>query len=315
MKQKPSVWDVDRLIESGSQNTLVSKAGVGKSFFVEYMAVCMVYGHDFLDMKVEPCNVQLIDQDTPESVLNKRLLKFGSYMKAERYEKKRSLYVSSMEGYSLSDGSLIKAIEKRDNTSMVIIDSLNSVCGTLDVNNTRDMSVLSKLKKAVVGYGKTLIIVHHISEHADVTFDEIMTTSDPNRLTMGNSVINQQADCLFYLTSKDKSNLSRLFVRPVPKRVTLGTKPFIAKLVEKGDTAHFEMNGFYSYREPMYEVDTDILRLFMKQPKSRGTYEVFYDMRSKHTMYAVRKSLRKLVKRGLLKEHRKSQRLFEYELA
>jgi hypothetical protein len=31
-------------------------------------------------------------------------------------------------------------------------------------------------------------------------------------------------------------------------------------------------------------------------------------------MYAVRRSLKKLVERGLLIEHKKSQRLFEYEL-
>jgi hypothetical protein len=314
-RTKPVLWSVDGLIESPSLSFFISKAGVGKSFLVEYLAVCMVYDHDFIGMPVEPCNVLLIDQDTPEDVLNRRLQRFGKYFKQMGFKQKRNLYVKSMQGYSLSDGSLIKTIAKLDNVSLVIIDSLNSVCGTFDANKTSDMSVLSRLKKVAVGEGKALIIVHHISEHADITFDEIMTTSDTNRLTMGNSVINQQADGLFYLTSKSGSSLSRLYVRPVPKRVALDVKPFVARLVEEENSAHFEMNGVYEYREPMYEVDKDILRLFEKKPENRGTYKVFYDMRSKHTMYAVRKSLRKLVERGYLKENRKSKKLFTYELA
>ena len=315
-KVEPVVWDVDGLIASDTLSFVVAKARAGKSFLVEYLAVCFVHGHDFLGMKVEPHSVLLIDQDTPEDVLDRRLLAFGNYMKKRNVRLKRKLYVESMKGYSLSDGSLIEKITEQDNVSVVIIDSLNSVSGKLDVNRTRDMSVLSRLKKTTIGEGKTLVIVHHISEHVNITPDEIMTTVDANRLTMGNSVINQQADTLFYLGNKSKSKLESLLVRPVPKRVNLDVEPFIARLVEKTNSMHFVMNGLYeNMRRPQFEIDKDILRLFKKDPERRKTYDVFYDMGSKHGINAVRASLKRLVQSKLLIEHKVHKKLFTYELA
>lgn len=314
-KSKPVTWCVDELIASDTLNFFISKAGVGKSFLVEYLAVCIVYGYDFLGMKTEPSNVLLIDQDTPKDVLYRRLRRFAAYMKKRKFKLKRQLFTQSMKGYSLSDGSLLRRIADTDNVSVVIIDSLNSVSGTLDVNKTRDMTVLSELKSAAVKEGKTLIIIHHISEHVDMTVDEIMTTSDTNKLTMGNSIINQQADTLFYLTSKTHSSLSELNVRPVAKRVALGVKPFIALLIEKGDRLHFRFRGLYEERlQSLCEVDRDILRLFSKIPQKRRTYQVFYDMGQKHGIYSVRHSLKRLEKRGLLVEHKENPKLFTYEL-
>ena len=317
-KVESITWNVDGFIASETLSFVVAKAGVGKSFLVEYLAVCFVHGYDFLGMKTEPCNVLLIDQDTPEDVLDRRLLAFGNYMKKRNVRQKRKLYVESMRDYSLSDGSLIERINRQDDVSVVILDSLNSVSRGLNVNSTKDMSVLSKLKKETIGEeGKTLIIVHHISEHKDITADEIMITKDANKLTMGNSMINQQADTLFYLASESKSSLTKLYVRPVAKRVTLDVEPFIARLVEKRDRMHFRYKERYENgkpREPLFDCDRDILRLFYKQPKRRKADEVFHTMGKKHTMYAVRKSLRKLVERGRLIEHKKSPRLFYYEL-
>jgi hypothetical protein len=311
---EPPEWFVDGLIPSKTMTFLLSKAGVGKSFLAEYLAVCSVYGHTFLGRKIKPHNVLLIDQDTPEDVLDRRFHAFSNYMKEKNMELKRHLYVELMQGYSLSDGSLIKRIE-RSNVKVIIVDSLNSVAGRLDVNSTKDMAVLSRLKNAVVGKGKTLILIHHISEHADVSVDEIMTTSDANKLTMGNSIINQQADTLFFLASKHKSSLKNLYVRPVPKRVSLAVKPFIAQLIENECGSHFIMRGFYADRKlSMSKVDNDIYRLFSKNPKRRGTIEVYDDMKKKNTLYSVRKSLEKLVKCGLLKENKENPKLFTYEI-
>lgn len=200
-------------------------------------------------MKVKPSIVLLIDQDTTEDVLYRRLESFANYMKSENCKQRHDIYVESQKGYSLSDGSLIKAVSDAD-ADVVIIDSLISVSGDLDVNKTKDMAVLSELKRAA--HGKTLIIIHHISEHANVTSDEVMTISDANKLTMGNSVINQQADTLFYLSSTTKSSLRDLNVRPVAKRVSLDTKPFVAELIESGNKniRHFEFKGNYEKENP-----------------------------------------------------------------
>jgi RecA-family ATPase len=316
-------WLVEELIPSEAMNDFLGQSGTGKSWFVEWLAVCIVYDHDFLGLKVTPHNVLFIDEETTEDRLHERLKAFSNYMEEKGYEKKRDLYLEPSKGYRLSDGSLIKRIE-RSKAKVVIIDSLGHVAGSLNENSTQDMAILSELKKAVVGKGKTIILVHHVSEHADVSIDEIMTTDNPNRLTFGNSMINQTADSLYYFASKHQSDLTNLYVRPVPKRVSLAVKPFIAQLRKKEKvvhgrrtmlSSHFVMTGLYRNNKPMFEVDRDILRLFEQEPKRRKVYQVVLDIGDKYTKKMVRTSLSRLVKSGKLVEHKVSPKLFTYELA
>jgi hypothetical protein len=199
---------------------------------------------------------------------------------------------------------------------LVIVDCLNSVIGKADVNSTRDMAILPKFKSAVIGSGKTLVIIHHISEHTTVDIDNLMTTHDTNRLTMGNSIINQQADNLIYLASKHGNPFSRFYIRVVGKRVTSYQKPFVAKCFQPNDgKSHIIMNGLYEQQlKPLYEIDKDILCLFREHPKDRGAYQVWLDMNSKWGRKAVRSSLQRLTDRKLLVEHRIHNRLFLYGL-
>ena len=309
-------WIAQGLIPSKMLTFIVAKSGAGKSLLMEDMAVCLVYRKDFLGKKIESCPVLLINQDMPDDALARRLKAFGKYLESKGYRQKHKLYVESNKGYQLSDGSLLKRIQKYKTVKLVIIDCLNSVIGKADVNSTRDMAMLPKFKSAVIGSGKTLVIVHHISEHANVDIDKIMTTPDTNRLTMGNSIINQQADNIIYLASKHGNPFSRFYIRVVGKRVTSNQKPFVAKCYKPNDgKSYILMNGLYEHQlKPLNEPDRDILRLFKEYPKDRGTYQVILDMNSKWGRNAVRASLKKLTSMGLLVEHRIHDRLFKYGL-
>jgi hypothetical protein len=310
-------WIAQRLIPSKMLTFIVAKSGTGKSLLMEYLTVCSVYGKKFLGKKIKSCPVLLINQDTPDDTLARRLKAFGKYLESKGFKRKYPLYVESNKGYQLSDGSLLKRIQSYKTVKLVIIDCLNSVIGKADVNSTRDMAVLPKFKSAVIGSGKTLVIIHHISEHANVDIDKIMTTPDTNRLTMGNSIINQQADNLIYLASKHGNPFSRFYIRVVGKRVASKQRPFVAKCCFKPNDgkSYIVMNGLYEHQlKPLNEPDKDILRLFREHPKDRGTYQVIFDMNSKWGKHTVRTSLKELAKRGLLVEHRIHNRLFTYSL-
>jgi hypothetical protein len=310
-------WIAQGLIPSKMLTFIVAKSGAGKSMLAENLAVCSVYRKKFLGKKTKSCPVLLINQDTPDDTLARRLKAFAEYLESKGFKRKHKLYVESNKGYQLSDGSLLKRIQSYKTPKLVIVDCLNSVIGKADVNSTRDMAMLPKFKSAVIGSGKTLVIIHHISEHANVDIDKLMTTPDTNRLTMGNSIINQQADTLIYLASKHGNPSTRFYIRVVGKRVASKQPPFVAKChfnPEEGKS-YIAMNGLYEHQlKPLNEPDKDILRLFREHPKDRGTYQVIFDMNSKWGKHKVRTSLKKLAKLGLLVEHRIHDRLFLYGL-
>lgn len=314
----PIKWYVDGLISSGTLSFLLGKSRAGKSFLVNYLANCTVYAHDFIDREVEPSDVLLIDEDTPTETLERRLLSFGNYMESENYRRMHKLYVASQKGLSLSDESLIDEIAI-SRASVVIIDSLISVAGDLDINKTKDMAkALSEIKRTATKFRKTLIVTHHISEHANVTSDEIMADLDVPRLTMGNSAINQAADNLVFCSSTTNSDLKFLNIRAVPKRYSLNDKPFTAELVESRDKSerHFEYMGIYEPSEELYEIDTKILRLFTKtEPSFRQVYQITLDMGSEYDRRRVGESVKKLSRMGFLRERRRSQRTGFYGLS
>lgn len=311
---KDTEWDVDGIIASGTLALFVAKSSAGKSFLVEYMAICMVYGHKFLGKKTKPLNVLIIDQDTPTNILEQRLNAFDQHMKELNLYQKRRIFVESMKDLYLDNGSLLQRI-KDTKAQVVIIDCLGRVAGSLNVNDLNDMSAINVLKKAANDSGKTLILIHHISEKSGVTIDELMKGEDINKYTMGSSAINQLADTLFLLASKARSKLRDLYVRPISKRFMLGVqKPFVARLVEKENSKHFAYAGEYEAMASLCDVDRDILLLFQKSPKERRTYQVCLDMGDKHRINAVRAGLYRLVASGALKENRVNPKLFTYEL-
>jgi RecA-family ATPase len=321
-EDEPTEWCVDGLIPAKTLTDLYAQTGVGKSWFVEYLAVCIVYGHDFLGFKVKPHSVLFIDQDTSTDVLHNRLRAFSRYMKSKGLMRKYRLYVESMKGYSLENESLIKKIDEYK-SKVVIIDCLSRI--VKDTNSTKDMNVLSDLRSAVIGKGKTLILVHHISSKANLTIDQIMTMENPSSLSMGNSVISQIADTEFVCGSKHRSKLRLLYVRPNPKRLRLETEPFIAELIEKEEGnkkfLHFVMKGAYKNNPQTFELDKDIITFFKEKEKELGHvyrpqfYQVVLDMGSMETKAAIRGALKRLIKAGRLILHKRHRRLFVYELS
>ncbi|MGA3290068.1 MAG: AAA family ATPase [Candidatus Bathyarchaeia archaeon] len=308
-------WLVNGMIPQFAFIPVISKSGVGKSLFVEWMAECITHGADFMNMHTIPSSVLLIDQDTPVNTLDRRLQEFNRALKSPEI---CDLYVESYKGYNLADGSLFNAI-KNCPACLVIIDSFHSISGTLDPNSTKDMAIISDLKQAIVSQEKTLIITHHVSTHSLLTVDEMMSTENISSLSMGSSTIIEQADEFFVLGSKSADNLKKLYVRPVQKRIPLDIKPFIAVLKENkaNKTMEFTFGEYYNSHmiQPEYGIDKDILLVLEQEYGNSpvGVPVLFWKMNERHSMTAIRASISRLVEYGKVIEHKDKPRRFTYE--
>lgn len=303
-------WLVQDLIPLGQLVFNLSHAGVGKSFYAEALAVSIVFGQSFLGKDTAKGNVLIIDQDTPEEDIAKRLLMFGKYYNVEP---KYTLHHLISENLTLSSGSLIKAINDYKDVVLVIVDSLHSVLGNLNPDRTGDMAKISELKQKCCSSKKVIMVNHHISEKLDIPSFEAMTGS-PHKLSMGNSAVIQQADSYYIIASPfaEVRRLELLNIRPVTKRRVIPQPPFTIRLNETEDTLNFSMDG--NYIPPLTEAEQDVLSLFQSDPQERYVEQVYKELHGMYGAHKVADICKELHKKQLLKFSRERHNRFKYWL-
>jgi len=288
---------------------VLAQAATGKSLLVEDIAVSAVHGVPFAGFRTVEGDVLLIDQDTPTDTLDSRLLAFGQALQTEQ---KYRLFVESMGGYTLADGSLIRTIQQYPTARIVIIDCVHSVCGRLNPNYTNDMSVWAKVKAACLNEHNTIILVHHISQKWELDIQALMQ-GEPNRLAMGSSAIIQQADSYYIIGSREtEGKTDKIYVRPVSKRISIPLDPIVLRVLptEYGELIQYE--GMY---EPdLDDSEYDIMTLFKEQRLERTVKEVYEAMGHKHGEKKVRLALASLEAQGKLAISRHKSNLFKYRL-
>ena len=307
---KKTEWLVEGLLPTGQLGIILAQAGVGKSLLVENLAVQIVYGESFCGFNTVSGDVLIIDQDTPENVLYKRLLQFSyQYNGVERQNK---LFIESMKNYTLQDESIFALINDHPTVKLVIIDSLHSVCGKLNPNYTSDMSRLSILKKKCLRDDISILVNHHITQKEILSIDALML-GETNHLFMGNSAIIQQADSYYIVgATVEEGRANRIYVRPVSKRVSIPSKPVILRVVPTAEGETLAYEGIY---EPELEdAEIDIITLFREQAIDRTVKEIYEAMGHKHGEIVVRKSLNDLEKKGKLLLNRHKHDMFKYRL-
>lgn len=309
-KAEETKWLIDKLVPAGHLCFVLAQAGVGKSLWVEAMAISIIYGIPFGDFKTVEGDVLLIDQDTPITTLDKRLLRFGTALGLG--EPKHNLILESMAGYSLSDRTLQTVISDHPEAVLTIVDSLHSVCGKLNPNYTTDMSVLAKLKSTCINSHNTIIFNHHISQKEDLSVDVLMN-GDTARLAMGSSTIIQQADTYYIIgATVVDGKTERIFVRPVSKRVSIPGKPSIFRLVPTDNGELMEYDGVYE--GGMADEEVDVMTLFREANIDRTVKEIYEAMGHRHGETTIREALTVLDKKGMLVMSRHKANLFKYRL-
>ena len=302
-------WLVENLVPSGHLCFVLAKAGVGKSLLVESLGIHCVHAVNFAGLKTVEGNVLIVDQDTPENVLSKRLIKLSSAMENKP---KHKLYVVK-GNYKLSDNTLQTLINDYKDVVLVIVDSFHSVCGKLDPNSTSDMNRLASFKDMCLNQNKTIIFNHHISQKTDITLDELMT-GETGSLAMGNSAIIQQADSYYIIgATADNGLTNRIYMRPIAKREAIPSKPIIIRLIQTETGEKLSYDGVY---EPELDEDIhhDIVMLFKELNKERTVKEVYEDMGHRHGENSVRKALAQLDKKGKVIFSKSKANLFRYRL-
>ena len=308
-------WIVESLLPAGQLCIFLAQAGVGKSLLVEDLAIHIVYGEPFGNFVTVEGDVLVIDQDTPTDILTRRFIQFGKGInhKGIEHKKKYDLYVESMKGYSLADGTLMSVIKEYPTVKLVLIDSLHSVCGRLNPNYTSDMNMLAKLKEHCLTNDKTIIINHHISEKMALSIDELMT-SNSHIMAMGNSAIIQQADSYYIIGAiSENGKTSKLYLRPVAKRISIKSTPIVLQIVKPGeDSERFEYIG--EYTPDLTGAESDMLVFFREQPQDRTVKEAYEGIGHHHGEKVIRQSLAGLADKGLLVLSRHKSNLFRYRL-
>lgn len=255
---KNLTWLVNGLIPNEDLVIVGAKPGIGKSFFIEQLAVSVAYGKPFMGQDVDAGNVLIIDEDTPTNTLLRRLKKFKNY-----YSKSDLIYninYCSKEGLRFDDGSASDAINRIDNLKLVIIDCLVSVTGKSDIDKTSDMKGFDDFKQSIKRNNLTIVVNHHISTKKDILPMDLMTCDNPEGLIMNNTRIISTCDSLLILSSPDVDGvLKTLLIRPKGRRNTLPMQTFSATLNEDSDTMHFSYGERLELKKTITEDEKYIL--------------------------------------------------------
>lgn len=303
-------WLIENLVPANHLCFNLAQAGVGKSLITEAMAISIIHGTPFCNLKVQEGDVLIIDQDTNEEAFTSRMLKLEGAMTTPR---KYKLFAENMMGYDLNRKTLQTVIHDYHSVVLVVVDSLHSVLGGLNPNYTSDMSVLASMKKSCLNGTKTIIFNHHISQKEVLPIDALMM-GDAGHLAMGSSAIMQQADSYFIIGAEaSDGRLTRAYIRPVSKRVSIPGKPLIMRLVHSDKGEQFQFDGYYE--QDIDNVEKDILALYQAQPDSERTVKETYEaMGHRHGEKAVRDALAHLDSKGLVVMSRHKSNLFKYRL-
>lgn len=150
---------IDGFIENNSLSILVGPSNVGKTWVSYYLSYCVVDGKDFLNRKCEQGTVYYFDKEMSD---------YQSYVRQTKFKSKNRKFAHCIEDFPdvLNDKEVeqflldIKDAVKNDDLKLVVIDSLNACCSTLDENSNthmRQFMTFAKRLKNIV----TTVIIHH----------------------------------------------------------------------------------------------------------------------------------------------------------
>jgi len=299
---------IDGFLASKTMNNIISQAGVGKTRLAFQMAVDVATGNDFLGMKVKQSKVLIVDNDQSEDESNEMLTLCLNYYGLKSCD---NLLTSFQEdSYGIKNDSLINLINSTD-AELILLDSLTAFAHGLDMSKARDMQGIKKLYTECIGKGKTIVWLHHISEHKQGDF----MVCDPSDLCLYSSVINGTMDGYFILHNPNKGiDIKKLVIRPVVKRYKISSGTIETSQVETKDNYHFDSAVSIEQSEIVSEDEQDIMLVFVESQKPRSVNQVYGDLEGKHGICKVRELLHKLEKQGKIRVIKHKSNLFKYEL-
>ncbi len=190
--QPPIDYIVDDLITNSSVNVIYGEPGSKKTYTALSLAVCVANGKNWLDFKTRKNPVLIIDEESGEKRLSRRL---GEAIRGEFCDSTSPIFYISLAGFKLDDPNdpiLIHALIEKTGARLVIIDALADIMDG-DENDKKDVQpVFNALRKIAENTDSAILIIHHSNKAGGYR---------------GSSAIKGSIDLMVQVTSENGSNL------------------------------------------------------------------------------------------------------------
>jgi RecA-family ATPase len=162
--QEPIDYLIGDLITNSSLNVFYGEAGSKKTYSVLTMAVAVANGIDWLGFKTKKSSVLIIDEESGEKRLARRLNETILGMNCKSSGK---LFFISLAGFKLDNKEDVKTIESEINkigAKLVIFDALADIMDG-DENSKKDVQpVMNNLRKIADNTDSSIVLIHHANK-------------------------------------------------------------------------------------------------------------------------------------------------------
>jgi RecA-family ATPase len=159
--QPPVEWIIEQLISSISVSMFYGEPGSKKTFALLSLAVCVALGKEWLGFKTNPRKVLIIDEESGEFWLTRRL---SAAIRGELGDENIPVEFVSMAAFKVDnkkDAAELQELIIERQAKLVIIDALADVMDG-DENSKQDCQpVFTALKRIAIKTGCAIIIIHH----------------------------------------------------------------------------------------------------------------------------------------------------------
>lgn len=158
----PVEWVIENFIEAGTLSAYYGDPGCGKTWALLDQAVCVALGKKWLDFDTKQNTVLLIDEESGERRLMRRL---GEVLRGHNADGKTPIFSVSYGRFDLGsryDPRLLEELIQVTGAKLVIIDALSDVAPNRDENATKDMKpILLALKSMAEDTNAAIVVIHH----------------------------------------------------------------------------------------------------------------------------------------------------------
>ncbi len=163
--QPPITWIVYQLFSAGSVSLLVGEGGSGKTWAMLDLAVSVANREPWLNLPTQPCTVLLIDEESGERRLARRL---GDVMRAHDAPASTLIAYTCLGRFNLTtaaDSLALKQMIESTGAQLVVLDALADVMLGGDENSVGDvMPVFQNLHKIADETQSAIIVLHHANK-------------------------------------------------------------------------------------------------------------------------------------------------------
>lgn len=159
--QPPVEYVLKGLITAGSVNLFYGPPGSKKTYAMIAQAVCVASGLPWVEFGVEPRKVLIIDEESGERRLLRRL---GEALRGEELGPETHVSFVSLAGFKLdnpNDVELLRTLIISEGAGLVVIDALADIM-TGDENSKQDTQpIFTALRKIAEETNAAIIVIHH----------------------------------------------------------------------------------------------------------------------------------------------------------